>query len=76
MMKYLLLYPIIDKLQISNDILQKFDSFQLFDITGKLLLKKSNLSNQIDVSFLETGLYFIRFSNNQYQSGSIKIIKI
>ena len=68
--------PIIDKLQISNDILQKFDSFQLFDITGKLLLKKSNLSNQIDVSFLETGLYFIRFSNNQYQSGSIKIIKI
>jgi hypothetical protein len=67
--------PIIDKLELSNEIVNKFDSFQLFDISGKLLFEKCNLLNQIDLSFLKTGLYFIRFSNNQQQSHSIKIIK-
>jgi hypothetical protein len=67
--------PIIDKLELSNEIVNKFDSFQLFDISGKLLLEKCNLLNQIDLSFLKTGLYFIRFSNNQQQSHSIKVIK-
>jgi len=67
--------PIIDKIQLSDAILIKFNSFRLYDITGKVLLEKHNLSNQIDVSFLKTGLYYIRFSNAQYQSVSIKIIK-
>jgi hypothetical protein len=67
--------PIIDKLELSNEIVNKFDSFQLFDISGKLLFEKCNLLNEIDVSFLKTGLYFIRFSNNQNQSVRIKIIK-
>ena len=67
--------PIIDKLELSNEIVNKFDSFQLFDISGKLLLEKCNLLNRIDVSFLKTGLYFIQFNNNQNQSVSIKIIK-
>ena len=67
--------PIIDKLELSDEILQQFDSLRLFDITGKLLLEKCNLLNEIDVSFLKTGLYFIQFSNNQNQSVSIKIIK-
>ena len=55
--------------------MQQFDSLQLFDITGKLLLKKNKLSNEIDVSFLNTGLYFIQFSNNQQRTACIKIIK-
>ena len=67
--------PIIDKLELSDEIVNKFHSFQLFDISGKLLLEKCNLLNEIDVSFLKTGLYFIQFRNNQNQSVSIKIIK-
>lgn len=67
--------PIIDKLELSDEIVNKFHSFQLFDISGKLLLEKCNLLNEIDVSFLKTGLYFIQFNNNQNQSVSIKIIK-
>ncbi|MFZ4670775.1 MAG: T9SS type A sorting domain-containing protein [Flavobacterium sp.] len=67
--------PVHDKLEISNKIMQQFDKLRLFDITGKLLLEKGNLLNEIDVSFLKTGMYFIRFSNKQNQSVSIKIIK-
>jgi len=67
--------PVYDKLEISNEILQKFDKLRLFDITGKLLLEKGDLLHEIDVSFLKTGMYFIRFSNKQNQFESIKIIK-
>lgn len=67
--------PIKDNLELSNAILKKFDCLKLYDFTGKIVFEKHNLSNQIDVSSLKKGLYFIRFSNNQYQSGSIKIIK-
>ena len=67
--------PIIDNLEFSDVILKKFDCLKLYDFTGKLVVEKNNLSNQIDMSFLKTGLYFIRFSNNEYQTGSIKIIK-
>ena len=68
--------PVHDKLEISNEIMQQFDKLRLFDITGKLLLEKDDLLPEIDVSFLKTGMYFIRFSNKQNQSESIKIIKI
>ncbi len=67
--------PIIDKLALSDEIIQQFDSLQLFDITGKLLLDKNNLLNEIDVSFLNTGLYFIQFSTNQQQTICLKIFK-
>lgn len=68
--------PIIDNIVLSETILMNFNSLQLYDVTGKLLFEKYNLSNKIDVSFLKNGLYFIRFSNNQNQSNYIKIIKI
>jgi hypothetical protein len=67
--------PIIDKLVLSAEIINKFDSLRLFDITGKLLLEKNKLSNEIDVSFLNTGLYFIQFSTNRQRTACIKIIK-
>ncbi len=67
--------PIIDKLALSSEILNQFDSLQLFDITGKLLLEKTKLSNEIDLSFLNAGLYFIQFNTTQLQSVCIKIIK-
>ena len=44
--------------------------------TEEAVAKAENLSNQIDVSNLKNGLYFIRLSNNKNQSGNIKIIKI
>ena len=67
--------PIIDTLELSDVILNKFDGLKLYDFTGKLVLEKYDLSNQIDVSHLKTGLYFVRFGNTKYQSKCIKLIK-
>ena len=67
--------PIVNTLEISDIILNKYDSLKLYDFTGKLLLEKYNLSNQIDMSNIKTGLYFIRFGNTKYQSRCIKMIK-
>jgi hypothetical protein len=67
--------PIIDTLEISEIILNKFDSLKLYDFIGKLVLEKYHLSNQIDVSYLKTGVYFIRFGNTKSQSKCIKMIK-
>ena len=67
--------PIIDTLELSDVILNKFGGLKLYDFTGKLVLEKYDLSNQIDVSHLKTGLYFVRFGNTKYQSKCIKLIK-
>ncbi len=59
---------------ISDNI--SFDDLTITDVFGKLILtKKSNSnSNQIDVSNLSSGVYFIKFNNN---TGSVvkKFIK-
>jgi hypothetical protein len=67
--------PIIDKLALSSEITNQFDGLRLFDTTGKLLLEKTKLSNEIDLSFLNSGLYFIQFNNIQQQAVCIKIMK-
>ena len=67
--------PIIDKLALSSEITNQFDGLRLFDTTGKLLLEKTILSNEIDLSFLNSGLYFIQFNNIQQQAVCIKIMK-
>lgn len=67
--------PIIDKLEFFDEILNRYDSIKLYDFSGKLILETHNLSNQIDVSYLKTGLYFVRFGNTKYQSKCVKFIK-
>ncbi|TXD45914.1 S8 family serine peptidase [Polaribacter sp. IC073] len=47
---------------------------QIFDVLGKQVLQKETLLNEVEISFLETGLYFLKISKeNQYRT--IKIIK-
>ena len=46
----------------------------IYSVIGNVV-KSEKLSNEIDVSFLNTGLYFIQFSNNQQRTACIKIIK-
>ena len=69
--------PATDKVKLSHYGLAAFSSIDIYDITGKMIIRHSiqNKSNSetIDVSMLKTGIYFIKLSNNE-QSITKKLI--
>ena len=65
--------PASDILNIQN---AESSTIQIFDITGKLLISRSNISNnaQIDVASLTTGTYFVKIANgNKFQTQKLII---
>jgi hypothetical protein len=65
-LKNLMVYPnpATSLVRVSNLNQFQLVSVELMDITGKLLMTENNFtSGQIDISHLETGLYFLRFSD-------------
>lgn len=67
--------PVYDYIELSDDILKKYDKFKLFDISGKKLLESNSLNNKIEVSNLKSGLYIIQFLQDGNKSKTIKLIK-
>jgi hypothetical protein len=67
--------PIIDKIEVSEVLLKKYNTIILFDISGKKLFEINNLTTKIDVSNLKSGMYIIQFCNDYKKSKTIKIIK-
>ncbi len=67
--------PVIDKIELSESILNKYNQLQLFDISGKKIIEFNSLTKNVDVSNLKSGLYMIQFYNGENKSESIKIIK-
>jgi serine protease AprX len=67
--KNVLLYPnpVQNILNYASSDVVNFDEFAITDVYGKLILtqKFGSGANQIDVSHLQTGVYFIRFSNSK-----------
>jgi hypothetical protein len=67
--KNILLYPNpannILNYSTSNDV--SFDDLTITDVFGKLILtnKFTAGTNQVDVSHLQSGVYFVRFSNSE-----------
>jgi hypothetical protein len=67
--KNILLYPNpannILNYTTSNDV--SFDDLTITDVFGKLILtnKFATGTNQVDVSHLQSGVYFVRFSNSE-----------
>ena len=67
--------PIIDKIELSEVLLKKYNKLILFDISGKKVIEINNLTTKIDVSNLKSGMYIIQFCNDYKKSKTIKIIK-
>ena len=67
--------PVHDTLLLSENILKVYSNFSIYDSNGKLVLSQKLNSNTIDVSFLTTGTFFLKFSNKETVSDSFKIIK-
>jgi|GEM_PF-987404 len=51
-------------------------SIEVHDVSGKLVLVREKLSNSLDVSQLETGVYFLRIQGNEGNFGTAKFVKI
>jgi hypothetical protein len=67
--------PINDKLMLSESILSKYKGLFIYDSTGKKVYATSNFLNNLDLSELKTGLYFVQFSNDNTKSNYFKLIK-
>ena len=57
-------------LELENEIIKEI---YIFDLSGKLVITLKNVNNQIDLSSLKTGTYFIKTDNINIKS--FKIIK-
>ena len=57
--------PVTNILNFLNTGNTKIDKFSVYDISGKEIELKSVLENQLDVSNLQSGVYFIKFTINQ-----------
>lgn len=69
------LNPVHDTLLLSENILKVYSNFSIYDSNGKLVQFQKLNSNTIDISFLRTGMYFVKFLNEEKISDSFKIIK-
>ena len=67
--------PINENLELSEKILKNYNKLQLFDISGKIILELNGLTNKIDLSNLNSGIYLLQLYNDDMKSKPIKIIK-
>lgn len=65
--------PVNNYLQFNN--VNDKCNFEIIDIHGTVLLFSKTNTKEIDVSFLNQGLYFIRFSPENEQSFTVSFIK-
>lgn len=67
--------PAKDFINIKNEKTENL-SYQIFDISGKLILSGKSKSNEkIDIQTLEKGNYFLQIQNGNGQKENLKLIK-
>ncbi len=66
--------PAKDKIYLKG-FSSEITSLQIFSIQGKLIQKLNNISTEIDVSHLESGIYFIEINTSEGNKNIQKIIK-
>lgn len=64
--------PVKDILNIEND--QAIQKAEIFDLNGRLLQSAQLIENQIDLSHIATGVYFVKMYSNG-KTGVVKITK-
>lgn len=67
--------PVSDYFVLSENALNTYTSFSIYDLNGKLMLSQKIKSKTVDVSFLKTGIYFIKMLNKDLVSESHKMLK-
>jgi hypothetical protein len=67
--------PVNENIELSEELLKEYNKLILFDISGKKLVELNSLTDKIEVSSLNSGMYIIQFYNDRMKSKPIKIIK-
>ena len=68
--------PVRNILTVSEKTVDLFSNICIYDANGKHVLYQKIITNSIDISFLPSGMYFVKFSNTQKVSEPVKVIKI
>ena len=68
--------PVSDRLYVKYNDTVKINEYHIVSILGKLVQKGELIDNQIDVTSIPNGIYFITFySNSTYKTEKIVVEK-
>jgi len=65
--------PVMEILRFETDL--KFISYEILDVSGKLYERKNLRKNEVDVSKLTKGVYFLKLNTPEKSSNYIRFIK-
>jgi Secretion system C-terminal sorting domain len=68
--------PVKDILEVQCSDSQPIVSIEIFDHLGRLVLKTENVSNSLDVSALESGIYLVKVTQNSKFSATKRLLKL
>ena len=69
-------YPNPTKGKISIQSIENYEKYGVYDMNGSLILKGTILSNSVDVSVLNSGIYYLKLLNVDKKFVIKKIIKL
>ncbi|MBC7846031.1 MAG: T9SS type A sorting domain-containing protein [Flavobacterium sp.] len=67
--------PVQDNLELSQKDVQDYDSIQIYNTNGKLMVSQQLTSNNLDLSYLSSGFYLVKFLNNGITTKTVKMLK-
>lgn len=62
---FLLPNPVSTILTIENNFTNQIEGVKIYDVIGNLVIQKRNPNNQLDVSYLISGVYYVKVETNQ-----------
>jgi hypothetical protein len=67
--------PVADKLTLSEAILNNYSGIIIYDSNGKQVIANDTITPNVNVSYLKSGIYIVKFKKGNTISKSIKMIK-
>jgi hypothetical protein len=67
--------PVANKLSFTEAISNQFDHYKIIDLSGKIIVSEKIKTDNIDVSQLKTGYYFIQIYHENKIAKTIKFLK-
>lgn len=67
--------PVTSTINFTANTLNTYTNYTILDATGKVIDSKKLTSTSILVDFLNSGMYFVKLSGNDFEQKTIKFIK-